>query len=241
MKYLRHSPSSLNLFTACPSMFVVEKILGKRQPVGAPAHRGTAIEEGVALGISKPETSLDECVAVAERKFRELSALSSDPRKEDYLKTVGEMVRRGIEELRPYGPPSSMQGFIEWRPEGLKYPIVGYHDFAWDNHGIVVDLKTTEKLPSKIKIPHARQVALYSGGNMEGRVTYVTPKKTATYRVDDIAEHRNALHKMALTCERFLGLSEDPMFFVGITSPDLESFYWTSPDARRVAFETWGV
>ena len=45
----RHSPSSLNQFAASPAMFVLERILGLRQPVGVPAHRGVAIEDGVAL------------------------------------------------------------------------------------------------------------------------------------------------------------------------------------------------
>jgi hypothetical protein len=60
------------------------------------------------------------------------------------------------------------------------FPIVGYLDYRWDQHGILVDLKTTEKLPSSIKIPHARQVALYAtmtGDNVDARLTYVHAKE----------------------------------------------------------------
>ena len=42
-EYERHSPSSLNLFAASPAMFVMERVLGIRQPVGVPAHRGTGL------------------------------------------------------------------------------------------------------------------------------------------------------------------------------------------------------
>jgi hypothetical protein len=110
-------------------------------------------------------------------------------------------------------------------------------------HGIVIDLKTTEALPSQIKVPHARQVALYASrsGNLDARLTYVTPKKRATYGLENVQEHLNALHRIALTVERFLALSDDPEFFVNITSPDLESFYWSPPQARQAAFEMWGV
>jgi hypothetical protein len=240
-QFVRHSPSSLNLFSSCLSMFVLEKILGNRQPVGAAAHRGTAVEDGVAHGLDNPDAPIAECVEIAERKFRELSALSSDPRKEKIEAGIRGMVERAVEELRPYGKPSSKQGFIEWRPEGLRYPIVGYFDFMWSDHGIVVDLKTTEALPSQIKPAHARQVALYTGGNLEGRLSYCTPKKIATYGLENVAAHRACLRKMALACERFLALSDDPKFFVGITAPDLESFYFNSPQARQAAFETWGV
>ena len=39
-----------------------------------------------------------------------------------------------------------------------KLPIVGYFDFHWAEHNITTDLKTTERMPSEIKINHAKQV-----------------------------------------------------------------------------------
>jgi len=241
MNYVRHSPSSLNLFSSCLSMFVMEKIVGRRQPVGLAAHRGTAVEDGVAAGLMDAELPITDCVEKALTKFRELAALSTDPRREKVENTIASMVERALNELRPYGKPSSTQGFIEWKPDGLTHPIVGYYDFAWEDHGVIVDLKTTEKLPSEVKAAHARQVALYTGGNLEGRLAYITPAKSAVYRLENVAEHRQALHKMALACEKFLALSEDPDFFVSITAPDIESFYFATPQARHAAFELWGV
>jgi hypothetical protein len=239
--YTRHSPSSLNLFAASTAMFCLERILGVRQPVGAPAHRGTAVEEGVTLGLLDPAASLEACVEKAQQKFDTISALSGDPRREDYRATIPEMVAMALKELRPYGIPSGVQGFVEWRPEGLKLPIVGYYDFEWSDHGVIVDLKTTERMPSSIKIGHARQVALYASDNADARLTYTTPKKSTTYRLENKREHRAALHQLALRVERFLSLSDDPQFFVSITAPDLESFYWTPPAARQAAFEHWKI
>lgn len=222
-------------------MFVLEKVLGKRQPVGAPAHRGTAVEEGVTLGLLNPDASITSCIEAALKKYDTITALNSDKRREEYRATIGEMVMLGLDELRPYGVPSATQGFIEWKPEGLAYPIVGYFDFHWEEHNITVDLKTTEKLPSAVKVPHARQVALYvTSNNADARACYVTPKKKTTYRIDNIDAHRQALHQIALRCEAFLALSDDPKFFTRITAPDFESFYWSGPPARQIGFETWG-
>lgn len=241
MKIERHSPSSLNLFCASPSMFVLEKILGRKQPVGSPAHRGTAVEDGITVGLLNPDASITSCIETALKKYDAITALSGDKRREEYRDTIGAMVMAGLEELRPYGIPSHTQGFIEWRPEGLKLPIVGYYDYHWQDHNITVDLKTTEKLPSAVKVPHARQVALYvTTNNADARVSYVTPKKRATYRIDNIDAHRQALHQIALRCEAFLSLSDDPQFFTQITAPDFESFYWSGPPARQIGFETWG-
>jgi hypothetical protein len=242
MKFERHSPSSLNLFCASTSMFVLERILGRRQPVGSPAHRGTAVEDGVTVGLMNPDASLQSCVDVALKKYDTITALSGDKRREDYRATIPEMVKSALEELRPYGIPSHCQQFVEWKPEGLRYPIVGYLDYRWEQHGIVVDLKTTEKLPSSIKIPHARQVALYAtatGDNVDARLTYTTPKKRATYQLENTRDHLNALRQIALRCEAFLALSDDPQFFTQITAPDFESFYWGGP-ARQIGFDTWG-
>lgn len=244
MKLERHSPSSLNLFAAAPAMYVLERILGHRQPVGVPAHRGTAVEAGVTLGLLDPKATLSTCVQVAWTKYDTITALTADRRREEYRDTIFDMVWSALEELRPYGIPSQTQGYVEWKPEGLQSPIVGYFDFRWEDHGIVVDLKTTEKLPSAIKIDHARQVALYAAAisdNIDPRLAYVTPKKRATYRLENVRQHRNALHKIALTVERFLALSDDPDFFRSITAPDLTSFYWTSPIARQISFERWGI
>lgn len=223
-------------------MYVLERVLGERQPVGAPAHRGTAVEDGVTIGLLNPEMPLDACAETALKKYDTITALSGDKRREEYRETIPGMVASALAELRPYGIPSATQGFVEWKPEGLKYPIVGYFDFRWEQHGIIVDLKTTEKLPSSIKIPHARQVALYAikaGDNTDARLTYVTPKKRATYQLENVRDHLGALHQIALRCEAFLALSEDPQFFTTITAPDFESFYWGGP-ARQVGFERWG-
>lgn len=243
MKFERHSPSSLNLFCASPSMFVLEKIIGLRQPVGAPAHRGTAVEDGVTFGLMHPNETVAGCVEVALAKYDAITGLSHDKRREDYRETIPDMVKIALDELRPYGVPTHCQQFVSWQPEGLSYPIVGYLDYRWEQHGIVVDLKTTEKLPSAIKIPHARQVALYAtltGDNVDARLTYCTPKKKATYQLENTREHLDALVQIAKRCEAFLALSDDPKFFTKIIVPDLESFYWSGP-ARQLAYEHWGV
>jgi RecB family exonuclease len=242
MKIDRHSPSSLNLFAASPAMFVAERILGLKQPVGAIAHRGSAVEAGLTHGLLNPDSPLEDCVAIALTFYDTLTALSGDVRREELRKSIPAMVASALEELRPYGEPTRSQDFVEWRPDGLEYPIVGYLDYAWDQHGIVVDLKTTSALPSKIKGGHARQVALYAtSDNYSARIAYVTPKKRATYAVENVREHRKALHQIALSCERFLALSDDPEFFVSITAPDVESFYWAPPEARQMAFEVWRI
>jgi PD-(D/E)XK nuclease superfamily len=242
IQYSHHSPSSLNLFAAAPAMWVLEKVVGLKQPVGAPAHRGTAVEHGIALGLLDPTASVQACLDAALTKYDAVSALSGDERREEYRDSIHDFVPKLLKELRPYGVPTRTQGFVEWQPEGLRLPVVGYFDFEWAQHGIIVDLKTTSKMPSSIKIGHARQIALYApSDNWDARLTYCTPKKCATYRLENVREHRQALHQIALRVERFLALSDDPEFFKSITAPDLDSFYWSGPAARQLAYEHWKI
>lgn len=243
----RHSPSSLNLFAAQPSMFVLERILGHKQAVGVPAHRGVAVEAGVIHSLLHPTLSHDECIKEALAQYDRLTTLSVDERVKKVRDTIPLMVVQGISELMDYGMPTGVQGFVEWKPDGLQLPIVGYYDVYWRKHHIVIDLKTTERCPSEIKVPHARQAALYShcmkNGEtpVEGRITYVTPKRVVTYGVEDIDKHLDALYQIALKVEKFLSLSDDPAFYIDMTVPDLESFYWGSPEARALAYAYWKI
>lgn len=243
MNFVRHSPSSLNLFCSAPAMFVLEKIVGRRQPVGAPAHRGTAVEDGVTEGLMNPDMPLKDCHEVAFKKYDFITALSTDTRNADFRATIPAMVDLTLEALRPYGIPSECQGFVEWQPDDLRCPIVGYFDYRWEDVGILVDLKTTSALPSSIKESHARQAAFYAhmtgDKDIDAQIAYCTPKKKAVYRLENIDAHLNALHKIAKNCENFLSLSEDPEFFTSLLCPDYESFYWGGP-ARQIGYETFG-
>ena len=83
--------------------------------------------------------------------------MSVDERRKKYRDNIPDMVMQAW-------PNSTLrraaqtQGAIEWHPDDLRMPIVGHDDFRWEHNGIVADLKTTERMPSEIKIPHARQV-----------------------------------------------------------------------------------
>jgi len=239
--YDHHSPSGCNLFAAQQSMWVAEKILGHKQPVSIAAHRGVGVEDGVTCGLKNLDQPVQDCIDVALTKYDTLTVLSGDPRRDKFRATIPDMVTAALTELRQYGTPTGMQGRIEMRYEGLTLPMLGFYDFEWAQHGILLDLKTSDKMPGQIKNGHARQVAHYTGGNTEARIAYVTPKKLEVYMLENISEHRLALVAIAKRIEKFRKLSDDPQFFVDITVPDLDSFYWTPPAARALAYSIWGI
>lgn len=242
---LKHfSASTCSLFQSEPALFVMEKLMGVRGSVGCSAHRGSAAERGIEAGIMDAALPLEACQEIAIKEYDRLSALSTDPNREKERDAVPGIVEQGLLELRPYGKPSHTQHKIEWQHPELPLPFIGYVDFAWEEHGIIVDLKTQLRLTSEINSKHARQVALYAGSmgdNYDGRVTYVTPKKAATYRVENMREHVETLVKIAKTIERFLSISDSPEDLAKIILPDTESFYFSDAATRQKAFEIFGV
>ena len=240
------SPSSCNTFIGSPAMFVLQKVLKRSTSVGAAAHRGTSAETGVAHGLFNPAAPVSECVDAAMDQFSRLTALSGDARADKERDALPGFVAQALTELRPYGIPTSAQGGISYSFEGLGVPMIGYYDFEWAQHGkgILVDLKTSHALPSKISINHARQVSLYKaarGGELSARITYATSKKVATYELENSEEHLSALGKIGMAIQSFLAVSEDPNELAKLVIPDVDSFYFNDPITRAAAFEVWGI
>ena len=236
------SPSTCNMFAESPAAFVLFKIFNKKNSVGPAAHRGTAVEAGIAKGLLEG-APLAECVREAVVTFNGLTALSADPRREKEAASLEAMVQFGLDELRPYGPPSSSQGKVEHFVEGIPVPIIGYYDFVWEKHKVVIDLKTTGQLPSKISDAHARQVALYQKclGFEKAYITYVTPKKSATYILENGPQHLSALESIAKSITEFVSYSDDPMKLARLIAPNTGSFYFSDPIARKAVYEIWKV
>lgn len=241
------SASSVNLFIAQPALWCCSYLLKKRPPVGPAAHRGTAIEAGVEAGLFDPEMPVEECQKVALARFHSLTRLSADARIEKERDTIAPSVEVALAELRQYGIPDKplegqRQHKISYMVSGVPVPVWGYLDFEWPQHGIIVDLKSTARVPSEISAPHARQGAIYAGpgGNRQVRFGYVSAKKITVYALENVGQHLASFVQAAQSIERLLSLSDDGEKLTRCFAPDLTSFYWGDASARRLASEIWG-
>jgi hypothetical protein len=246
-KFDHLSASSVNLFIAQPALWCASYLMKRRTPVGPAAHRGTAIECGVEAGLFDPDMPVEDCQKVAAEKFHALTRLSADPRIEKERASIAPSVEVALAELRQYGipekPADGRQHKLDVSIEGVGVPVIGYLDFIWPQHGIIVDLKTTARIPSEISDPHNRQGALYlrHGSNLQVRMVYVSAKKLAAYVIDDAPSHIASFVQAAQAIERLLSLSDDPEHITRCFAPDLSSFYWGDQSARTIAHEIWGI
>jgi len=245
------SASSLNLWAAEPALWIMERLLGRKAPPGVPAARGKAVEHGVHLGLSDPRLSVEECIEGAERAFDRETVFNGDPRRADERKKLAGWVRGALAELRQYGTPDGFQEKVEVRLDDIPVPIVGFIDWRFADHGLIVDLKTTERFPSAIGDAHGRQGAVYASahGNFGMRFAYAKPAPVKTDRRqvtvyemsgDDVRRHLAALRAIALSLGRFLSMSNDARELAGLIAPDFDSFYWSEPAARAAGREVFG-
>ena len=239
------SASSLNLWLAAPSLWVMEKLLKLRTPVGCAAHRGTAVEAGVSVGLFDPAHPADACVEEAYARYDRLAALSGDPRRDDERKLIAGMVRQGLE-LRAHGAPIRPNQYDQHRVEitlpDLPVPFVGYLDWMFADE--VIDLKTTQRVPSAMSEPHLRQATIYKTAHMDRRVRffYVSDKRSEKHTLTR-EQYDQALREITgatLRLQRFLSLSDDAHELAQFVPHSSESFYFNDPKAKAMALETYG-
>lgn len=236
------SASTCNTFAMSPAAFVVEKLLKRPLGAGLPAIRGRAAEIGVAHGLRVPGASDAACAEAAFDLYDSEVARTFAPDKERIA--IPGIVKKALAELRQYGNDVKTQMKIEYKDDSLPIPFIGYVDFFWPGHNILVDLKSQLRLSPAIKPGHARQVALYAAGgrgNADARVCYATPKECAVYGLEDPGAHLKALVRIGHALLRFLAMSRDPQELAAITVPDLDHFLWGTAQARKVAWDTWGI
>lgn len=240
------SPSSCNCFAMSPAAWCAQYLLKRELGVGLPAIRGTAAEVGVAHGLKTGDSDA-VCVGLALDAFDARVPRSFAADVDIERGAVPGIVRQALAELRQYGDGVETQVKVEYRYDDLPIPIIGYIDFLWPEHGILVDLKSQRRLASAIKPSHARQVALYTTwgagtvGNADARVAYATPRECAVYGLESPHQHFETLMTIARTICGFVASSPDPLELTRKTVPDLDHFLWNGEQARELAWEVWGI
>ena len=132
----------------------------------------------------------------------------------------------------------------------MPVPVVGYIDWLFGQHGIIVDLKTSEKHPAAIGAGHGRQGAVYQAAhpNHAMRFAYAKPRAGRDGRAvvvyeltaDEARGHLEALRQIAIRLERFLRISKDRQELAGLVMPDYEHFYWRNPTTRNFGRQVFG-
>jgi hypothetical protein len=224
------SASSINLWANAPDVWVMQYLHGLRTPMGAAPWRGICIEDAVvaALTGSDAETAIKDALAKFDGRF-----IVGDEKTTKERDMIEPSVNLALEQLAEYGEPEFTEGggqkkiSITAKGDGWSIPVIGYLDLHFPQHGVVIDLKTTERIPSVMSHEHQLQRAIYQHamGNAAVKFLYVSSKKTAMLEDGDVAKTLAAAKVQISRMEAFLRHC-DKETAKAIVPTNRSSFYW---------------
>ena len=243
------SASSINLWTNAPDVWVASYLFKKRTPMGAAAMRGICTEDAVAntlTGKLHKAGALDQALEKFDSMF-----FMADEKITKERAMIEPCMELTLQELEHYGKPEFPEdgqtkisitatdrnddGEVIW-----SVPVIGYLDFVFPDHGVVIDLKTTGRIPSKMSPEHQLQRAIYqkARGNQVVKFLYVSSKKTNMLEDGDPTEILGKAKKQIARLEKFLraGSAEDIREVIPVNP---NSFYWNGAEDLRE--EMYGI
>lgn len=254
----RISVSNINKFREAPDAWAVQYLGGSRFEAGWAAIQGFAVEAGVEYGIFDGLVD-EECVdlAIQELKKRGKFLKNGPEELEKRIPIVTQMVTNALEQLRPLGRPEdppkgerqhSVGIPVRFRPgEEGTIDLIGYLDFwypeANDGNGLIVDLKTTSKSPSKWSLSHGIQASVYqravkamTGKEPQVKFLYCLTRKKDPFvwlELEDAEPFIRDFKRTVVQMEHLLRLSDNPHDIIQALPHNPDSFYWN--DAQDIA------
>ncbi len=207
------SSSKVSAFKNDLVRFICYYGLNFREPYNAAMNRGIVVERWlgkVLLEEIELEAAIIEAIAdynTADRHYQDTSHLKQ-------VEVIPDMIRNGYEALKEYGKPTFPDGkqeklefVIKSDKYGWEADAVGYLDFVYPEQGLVIDLKTTLRMPPSMSWSHSYQWAMYrhAKSNYDVKFCYITNKRIEvmqpTKSVAEMLEEGNeVINKMNNFC-----------------------------------------
>jgi len=217
---------------------VARYLFGVKSPSGASAVRGIAQEFVLADKYEKGAFDFN----LLDVKFMSLCSESGidlgdikTAREKKLLKGFGTV----IDENFDYKNLVSYQEKVEVPMDDMPVPIMGYIDFRFKDR--IVDLKTTTRMPTRPTEAQKRQMALYSMAYPTNSVDlfFATPKEHKKFTLKNLTSYKKQLHKVALSIQKFLSISDDKHELASLVYPNLDSWFWFG--MKEEANKIWSI
>ena len=224
------SASSINLWTNAPDVWVMQYLHGLRTPMGPAPWRGICVEDAVVHTLMGGSEA--EAIQMAHDKFDKRFMLGDEATTKE-RNMIQPMIQQSVEELMEFGKPEFPEEgkqeriSITAKGDGWSIPVIGFLDIVYPQHGLVIDLKTTGRVPSKMSAEHQLQRAIYqkAKGNMGVKFLYVSGKKSALLEDGDVNETLARAKKQIGRMEAFLRHC-DKETAKAIVPTNPSNFYW---------------
>jgi hypothetical protein len=175
---LRHnSASQENTWINAPDGWLAQKVLNHTWGGSADMQRGNAVEAVIADVLCAEEFTA--ALERALRRFDGETAFSTDD-PSDQRALTKPMAEHAINAITGWKSALEMQSkiMLQMSGNGWSLPIVGFSDMCWESEGVIVDIKSTTRLPTCQSREHQRQRAIYvtASGNKTVLFLYVSAK-----------------------------------------------------------------
>lgn len=247
--YERHgikhsSPSAINKWINAPDAWVSSYLFGHRGAGSSAMFRGICTENAVSAVVSG-KSDMETAIDAAQKDFDGKVLFDEDGSAGKERDNIGHMTDLAVKALAEYGKPDKPPGggqskvSLTAKGDGWELPFIGFTDFDFHSQGLVIDLKTTMRMPSTMSREHQRQRAFYAAAtNYQVKFLYVTPKKAEIKEDGDVAELMAEIKHHMIRQEAFLRLG-DKELLRSVIPVNPGSFYWRGDEAIRK--ELYGV
>ena len=238
----KHSFSSINKFKHNPSEWLVHYGLGLRVPSSPAMVRGNLAEFGAYYKIKRGMSQKNDkhFEKLLTHRFKKNNFFNAEEELYNSI-NIAKMFEEKLYERQLRNIISYQKEKVE-NIEGLKHPVRLFTDFEYEN--LIVDLKSTLRLPKKPKIDHLRQQALYSVLHDKPiSLLYCSPKKTLWYDLtkQDVKNGYKELARDFKSLENYIDMCDnDIKKAIKITplNTDPSPFYWDS-NIKSAAIKVW--
>lgn len=221
------SASSLALYRNQPSLWVLQYLYGVKGEVGPAAWRGSAVESGVDWAVMRPGDDFSVALAKALDRFETDAQGESSNDVEMERNSIEPMLHQAVSIMKPLGMPIARQVKIEHWIDGIEVPVIGYIDYIYED--ALVDLKTTNRMPSEPRPDHTVQVAIYKAAKQRApKLAYVTSKKAEMKTLTDeqLEQGMWTAIKSAHAVRALLSAVGSREQAAALFVPDFTSYFW---------------
>lgn len=245
------------MWANAPCAWIAKYLCGKKFKFSHAARAGVLAEDAVVAVLSMG-MSAEDAIKAAQKDYAKAIALGCSDADTKRGESIKGMIEMALAELAPYGEPEfnkepiqiidnnlslekkQKKISINCKGDGWELPVIGYLDFHYPQHGLVVDLKTTMRLPSEMSDEHTRQGAIYKQamGNHTTKFLYVSGKGCKWHEIGETLPVLQEIKSILNRQERFLRAG--PLEFLkSIVPVNASSYYWS--DDSELRKELYGI
>lgn len=244
------SATSINEFITNPARWVLTYVGGYRDSFGSPAMwRGIAVDDVICKAVYE-NLSVKQCQTLAKEIFDEKMIKAQDEKISFDLEKVSKerdllnsYIDIAIPHFRELGEPIDTQKRIVLEYDFLPIPIIGYLDLQYE--GVVRDIKTVNRLPTKMLDTVSRQLSIYAAAeNCVPIIDYVhvtqTKQQVVTTPVQNVDMHINEVKRACMSMMNVLSYSNDVNGIAELFFPNFDDWKWSNKE-KQEAKKLWRI